>query len=148
MNLTRKTPMLMAWENDYKQHDELIDEQHRAIISTINAIHFLSIKGDDTHIIKHVMTLHSLLELHFRTELLILRQNQSPLLADYEDHANLILESLLNRLDAPNDDHQTQLLFSTFKDWWQRHLELHDNITPFLKDWEGDFCRVADADSI
>jgi hemerythrin len=148
MNLTRKTPMLMTWEDDFSQHNELIDEQHRAIITTINAIHFLTLKGDDTHIIKHVMMLYSQLELHFKTEMLILRQNQSPLLADYEDHANLILASLLDRLDAPTDDHQTQLLFSTFKDWWQRHLQLHDSITPFLEDWEGDFCRVAHADSI
>lgn len=147
MNLTRKSPMLMAWEDDFTQDNELIDEQHRSIITTINAIHFLSLKADDTHIIKHVMMLHSQLQLHFKTEMLILQQNQSPLLAIYEKQAERILEALLDRLDAPNDEHQTPLLFSIFKDWWHNHLLLHQSITPYLEDWEGDFCRVADLNS-
>lgn len=142
MNNAAKLPVLMGWEEKFNQNDELIDEQHRGIVSTINAIHFLYLKGDDTHIIKHVMILHSQLQLHFKTEMLILKEHESPHLKAYEKQANRFLDTLLDSLDAPNDEHQTQFLFEQFKHWWQQHLQLHEEITPYLSGWEGDFCRV------
>ncbi|WP_438971892.1 chemotaxis protein [Methylophaga sp.] len=142
MNNTRKTPMLMGWNDDYDQHKEIIDEQHRSILSTINSIYYLFLKADDTNIIKHVMMLHSQLKIHFQTEILILKKNESPLLANYEKQADAFLDSLLDVCEVKSDEHQTQLLFEKFKSWWQSHLELHKEITPYLFNWRGDYCKI------
>lgn len=142
MIYNRKTPMLITWDDDFSQHKEIIDEQHRAILTTINSIHYLFMKADDTNIIKHVMILHSQLQMHFQTEMLILKQNESPLLAVYEDEADAFLAELLDICDAPNDEHQTPLLFEKFKNWWDDHLELHKEIKPYLFKWDGEYCRT------
>lgn len=137
-----KTPMLVGWHEDFKQHKEIIDEQHRAILATVNSIHYLALKADESNIVKHVMMLHTQLQMHFQTELHILQQHESPLMSVYELQAKEFLDSLLDVLDAKNHEHQTQQLFDKFKTWWQHHLALHEEITPYLFKWEGDFCRV------
>lgn len=136
------TPILMGWQDSFNQHKKIIDEQHRAIITTVNSIYYLHTKADERNLIKHVMYLYSQLQLHFQTEMHILRQHESPQLASYEKGADAFLDSLLNLCDTYTDESQTQQLFEQFKHWWESHLELHKEITPYLFDWEGEFCRV------
>jgi len=134
--------MLVGWEQKFDQHKEIIDDQHRAILTTVNSIHYLFNKDDDANIIKHVMMLYSQLQLHFKTEMMILKDNESPLLAEYEKQADKFLDELIDLCDVPNDEHQTQVLFEKFKAWWQTHLQVHEKITPYLFKWEGDYCRI------
>lgn len=141
MGNAKKTPMLMGWHEEFEQHKEIIDEQHRAILATINSIHYLFMKADDADIIKHIMMLHSQMQMHFKTELLILKQHESPFAEPYEQHAKAFLDSLLDVCDTP-DEHQTQQLFEKFKAWWHEHMTMHEDITPYLFKWEGEFCRV------
>lgn len=142
MTQNKKTPMLLSWHQEFEQDKEIIDEQHRAILASINSIYYLSIKGEESNLIKHLMMFYSQLQLHFKTELLILRQHEAPQVAAYEQHAEALLNSLLDICDVKNLDHQTQTLFEQFKSWWQEHLELHQHITPYLFKWDGEFCRV------
>ncbi|MCX4191407.1 chemotaxis protein [Methylophaga sp. OBS1] len=142
MTQQKKTPLLLSWHKEFEQDKEIIDEQHRAILASINSIYYLFLKGEDNNLIKHLMMLYSQLQMHFKTELLILRQHESPLVSDYEHQAEALLTSLLDICDVKNLDHQTQALFEQFKKWWQAHLQLHQQITPYLFKWDGDFCRV------
>jgi len=142
MKETRKTPVFMGWDAAFEQHKEIIDEQHRSILGTINSIHYLYRKGDVTNIIKHIFLLHAQLKIHFQTELLVLKEHESPQFDDYEQQANAFLDELIDICDVHNQESQAQLLFEKFKVWWQSHLELHEEITPYLFDWEGDFCKV------
>lgn len=139
---TKITPTLMGWQDSFNQHKEIIDEQHRAILTTVNSIYYLHTKADEKNLIKHVMFLYSQLQLHFQTEMQILRQHESPHLAKYEKDADAFLDRLVDLCDRHVDEHQTQMLFEEFKQWWKDHLVLHEDITPYLFDWEGDFCRV------
>lgn len=142
MTQQKKTPLLLSWHKEFEQDKEIIDEQHRAILASINSIYYLFLKGEENNLIKHLMMLYSQLQMHFKTELLILRQHESPLVSDYEHQAEALLTSLLDICDVKNLDHQTQALFEQFKKWWQAHLQLHQQITPYLFKWDGDFCRV------
>ena len=142
MHLSSKIPMLMTWDEHFSQDDGIIDEQHRAIISTINSIHYLFLKQDETNLIRHIIILHSQCQVHFRTELLLLKQYDSPLVENYELAAERFLDALLDIIDVKNDDHQTQRLFETFKTWWNQHLALHEDIAPYLTKWDGEYCRV------
>lgn len=134
--------MLLSWHEEFEQQKEIIDEQHRAILASINSIHYLFLKGEDNNLIKHLMMLYSQLQIHFKTELLILGQHESPLINEYEQQAKDFLDGLLDICEVKNLDHQTQELFEQFKNWWQNHLALHQQITPYLFKWDGDFCRV------
>lgn len=142
MTQHKKTPLLLSWHQEFEQNKEIIDEQHRAILASINSIYYLFLKGEDNGLIKHLMMLYSQLQMHFKTELLILRQYESPLITDYEQQADELLNALLDICDVKNIDHQNQALFEQFKNWWHTHLQLHQQITPYLFKWDGDFCRV------
>lgn len=142
MTQLKKTPLLLSWHEEFEQDKEIIDEQHRAILASINSIYYLFLKGEDNSLIKHLIMLYSQLQMHFKTELLIMRQHESPMVEEYEQHANGLLDSLLDICDVKNIDHQSQTLFEQFKNWWQAHLELHQHITPYLFKWDGEFCRV------
>ncbi|MTI63887.1 chemotaxis protein [Methylophaga sp.] len=142
MTQHKKTPMLLSWHEEFEQHKEIIDEQHRAILASINSVHYLFLKREENNLIKHVMMLYSQLQMHFKTELLILRQYESPLVTDYEKQANDFLDALLDVCEVKNLDSQTQELFEKFRIWWKNHLTLHQQITPYLFKWDGEFCRV------
>jgi hemerythrin len=64
-----KTTLYIAWNDDNKLGIPIIDEQHRAIISTINSLYYFMQIGHGDDIIQPIMIiLEQYVNIHFKTE--------------------------------------------------------------------------------
>ena len=136
-------PLYIVWQDKFVQDEPIIDEQHRGAIAIINSLHYFIQQGYGLKdLMPTVNVLKSYLNFHFKTEQGILHAMESPLLQQYRDEANKIIDEfdIQCRLGLREDDAQVLLVF--LKDWWKTHLKLHKKITPFLQKWEGDYCRT------
>jgi len=62
-----KTTLYIAWNDDNKLGIPIIDEQHRAIISTINSLHYFMQPGHGDDIIQPTMIiLEQYVNIHFK----------------------------------------------------------------------------------
>ncbi|MBL1458651.1 MULTISPECIES: hemerythrin domain-containing protein [unclassified Methylophaga] len=136
-------PLYIVWQDKFVQDEPIIDEQHRGAIAIINSLHYFIQQGYGLKdLMPTVNVLKSYLNFHFKTEQGILHAMESPLLQQYRDEANKIIDEfdIQCRLGLREDDAQVLLVF--LKDWWKTHLKLHKKITPYLHKWEGDYCRT------
>lgn len=136
-------PLYIVWQDKFVQDEPIIDEQHRGAIAIINSLHYFIQQGYGLKdLMPTVNVLKSYLNFHFKTEQGILHAMESPLLQQYRDEANKIIDEfdIQCRLGLREDDAQVLLVF--LKDWWKTHLKLHKKITQYLHKWEGDYCRT------
>jgi len=136
-------PLYIVWQDKFVQDEPIIDEQHRGAIAIINSLHYFIQQGYGLKdLMPTVNVLKSYLNFHFKTEQGILHAMESPLLQQYRDEANKIIDEfdIQCRLGLREDDAQVLLVF--LKDWWKTHLKLHKKITAYLHKWEGDYCRT------
>lgn len=140
-----KKPLYIVWQDNFLQHEPIVDEQHRGAVAIVNSLHYFIQQGYPLqHLKPTVNMLKSYLNFHFITEQGILEAMECPLLKQYRAEA---IETLKDfdacYLQGISEDDPTVLLIC-LRNWWQRHLEFHKKITPFLNDWKGDFCRVTE----
>jgi hemerythrin len=118
-------PLYIVWQDKFVQDEPIIDEQHRGAIAIINSLHYFIQQGYGLKdLMPTVNVLKSYLNFHFKTEQGILHAMESPLLQQYRDEANKIIDEfdIQCRLGLREDDAQVLLVF--LKDWWKTHLKL------------------------
>ncbi|HIC47325.1 MAG TPA: chemotaxis protein [Methylophaga aminisulfidivorans] len=136
-------PLLLVWQDEFSQQVPIIDEQHRAILATINSLHYFLQQGlEFESLLPTVKLLISYIVFHYKTEEGILNSTEYPELKNYQQQMdNLITEFKVVCEHAKHQKRPEQVLIF-LKDWWQAHLEEHKTITPYLHDWSGEYCRV------
>ena len=84
--------LFIVWDEEYNLGIPIIDEQHRAIVSTINTYHyFVTNKMEGIALKPTLTTLDQYSKLHFATEEEIFSQTEYPdTLKHKELHGNLI----------------------------------------------------------
>jgi len=138
-----KNTLYIIWQKSFEQDESIVDEQHHALLATINSLHYFLQQGHALDIlIPTVKLVLSYLRFHNSTEEGILRaagypeldkyiQNNEKVIADFKA---LCREALLNK--------DPDLVLKFLKKWWVSHLENHDNIKLYIMDASGQYCRV------
>jgi len=136
-------PLLITWQDEFFQGEALIDEQHRAILATINSFHYFLQQGLGVEaLMPTVNILVSYLRFHMKTEEGILRGADYPDLANYIAISNELTDEFMGVCQLAIDDQSPDGVLQFLSAWWQSHLESHEKTTPFLVNFTGQYCRV------
>lgn len=136
-------PFFINWQDDFIQGEALVDEQHRAVLATINSFHYFLQQGLGVEaLMPTVNILVSYLRFHMKTEEGILRGSHYPDLDDYIAVSNELTEEFMAICQLAIDDQNPDDLLQFLKAWWQSHLKMHEKTTPFLVNFTGQYCRV------
>jgi len=129
------TPLYLTWSDDFSQDGDLIiDEQHRAIVATINSLHYFLQQGHGLKgLIPTIKIVSQYIQFHAKTEEGILLENEYENIAEYIDKAkqDLTAYNKACRVALTEQDPQHLLIF--LKNWWNQHLKDHNELSGDLK---------------
>ena len=131
------------WQEEDEQNEMIIDEQHRAIIATINSFYYFLAQGYDIQELKPTLELIlKYMLFHLKTEEGILHTTEYPYISRYAEIQKATILGLKEaiRNAAQYNEPEEVLLF--LKHWWKNHLLEHETITPYCHDWTGEYCHV------
>lgn len=131
------------WQESDEQGEMIIDEQHRAIVATINSFYYFLSQGYDVQELKP--TLELLLKymlFHLKTEEGILHTTEYPYLSRYAEIQKSTIAGLKEAINNATQFKQPDEVLVFLKNWWLSHLKEHEAITPFCHDWSGEYCHV------
>ena len=136
-------PLFINWQDEFIQGEQLIDEQHRAVLATINSFHYFLQQGLGIEaLMPTVNILVSYLKFHMKTEEGILRGAHYPDLASYIAMNNESTDEFMAVCQLAIDAQHPDGLLLFLKEWWQSHLEMHEKTTPYIVNYTGQYCRL------
>lgn len=136
-------PLLINWQDDFLQGAALIDEQHRAVTATINSFHYFLNQGQDVEtLMPTVNILISYLRFHMTTEEGILRAADYPNLEQYIESSHEAIKGLREGCQRAIDEQDPSRVLLFLKEWWRLHLEMHDELLPYITLSDGEYCRL------
>ncbi|MBL4637758.1 MAG: chemotaxis protein [Proteobacteria bacterium] len=136
-------PLFINWQDEFIQGEQLIDEQHRAVLATINSFHYFLQQGLGIEaLMPTVNILVSYLKFHMKTEEGILRGARYPELASYIAMNNESTDEFMAVCQLAIDEQSPDGLLLFLKEWWQSHLEMHEKTTPYIVNYTGQYCRL------
>ncbi len=127
--------LYIVWNEQNNLGINIIDEQHRSIVSTINTFHYFVKKEIGDEAVNSVLKiLEQYTYLHFKTEeALILEANYPEFQEHFELHKTLIKKTQEIARDVSiNKD--TDEILHFLKKWWLNHINIEDRkYAPFVK---------------
>lgn len=119
--------LYIIWEEGYNLGIPIIDEQHRAIVSTINTYHYFATHGRAEKALKPTfVTLDQYTKTHFMTEESILEEIEYPELASHlELHAELS-KSMIEIAKEAVQEEDYDIVLNFLRKWWLRHIRVED----------------------
>jgi len=130
-------PLLINWNESFLTGVEIVDEQHRGIVSIINSLHFAQPRANACFLQPATEMIMGYTQIHFSTEIMLLKEAGYPRLRDQErQHEHLIAESdrLAKACLEEGEDPGEYLDF--LKEWWQVHI-IHEDMgfSGFMRDY-------------
>ena len=106
----------------------ILDEQHRGIVSIINSLHYsMSVRGDETLLKPTTEMIIGYTQIHFKTETELLAESGYPKLREHRAlHDQLIADAdnIFQRCLKEGGDPAPFLNF--LKEWWLVHITRED----------------------
>lgn len=127
--------LYIKWEVGYNIGIPIIDEQHRAIVSTINTYHYFYSRGKEETVLKPTLiTLNQYTKTHFITEESIIEQTDYPDVLNHKTlHSDLITRMRMIVIEAVQENNAPNVLHF-LKSWWLSHIRIEDvKYAPFVK---------------
>lgn len=119
--------LYIVWKEGYELGIPIIDEQHRAIVSTINTFHYFTINGMAEKVLKPTfISLKQYAKTHFLTEERILKKTEYP---DIDIHNNLHNELMKKMTDIARkslEETDSRLALNFLRKWWLYHIRQED----------------------
>jgi len=138
-----KNNLYIVWQDSFIQDEGILDEQHHALLATINSLHYFLRQGQGLDVLMPtVKILFNYLRFHSKTEEGILRAAKYPRLAEYIDESEEMISDFkaICRDSLVHKEPDQVLLF--LRQWWQKHLESHEELALYLTDSSGQYCRL------
>ena len=121
--------VLIEWKPQYNLGIPIVDEQHRAIVATINSLHFGIQNKQGESILKPVINMiREYTRVHFEIEESFLKSCDYP---DLEAHQKMHeeLKRTLSKIGDESLGNQNPLEFLEFmKEWWVDHICQKDRL--------------------
>ena len=120
---------LMTWSSKYSVGVEILDNQHKALLSILNEFHAASMNGRAKEVAGRLMRqIVSLANEHFSTEQRLMESTKYPGLADHRaKHQELAarLAEFVSLHEKGDTTMYTQLLYF-MRDWLSKHMQTED----------------------
>lgn len=65
-----------------------------------------------------------------------------PDLDSYITMSNQLTDDFMATCQFAIDEKSTDGVLQFLKAWWQSHLEMHEDITPYIVNFTGQYCRI------
>ena len=143
MSRTANRHAYIHWQASDEQGEMIIDEQHRAIVATINSFYYFLSQGYGVQELKP--TLELLLKymlFHLKTEEGILHTIEYPDLTRYAEIQKSTITGLKEAISHATQYDEPEEVLQFLKNWWLSHLKEHEATTPFCHNWSGEYCHV------
>ena len=130
-----RNTLYIVWHDDKSLDISIIDEQHRAIVSIINSLHYFMLAGHGNDIIKPTMImLTQYTDIHFQTEEAIMTEASYPAFDQHIAlHRALLRKTKELSIDA-NRNKDSMMVLKFLKKWWLDHINKQDRkYTPYVK---------------
>ena len=125
------TGQIVSWEKKYATGIELIDTQHRKLVSLTNELYRACLSGDDVDVFREAMkSMVNYVRFHFSAEQKLLENINFPGHADHKMQHDTLIMNILETVDdyrkgkpfVPNN------FVRTLKDWVFGHIAVHDKV--------------------
>lgn len=119
--------LYIVWEEGYNLGIPIIDEQHRAIVSTINTFHYFVTRGMTGTVLKPTLiTLEQYTKTHFTTEEYILEQTEYPETINHKK-LHIFLTSKMSEIAlAVIPENDSDIVLKFLRKWWLNHIRVED----------------------
>lgn len=136
-------PLFVVWNDTFIQNVPIIDEQHRGVLATLNSLHYFLQNGLPFEALKPTVDmLAKYVMFHLKTEEQILREQEYHGVEVYIQSTKAFRDSFNKMYQDARSNNEPELVLLFVKKWWQSHLALHEEITPYLTDFTGNFCKL------
>lgn len=124
------SPLFIVWGPSNTLGIPIIDEQHRAIVSTINSFYFFVKHGSGPRMVAPVLgILEHYTAIHFKLEEELMRRAAYPGLAEHTAlHRKLADRTRAIGLEAARDYDVDMKALSFLKEWWLDHINKEDRL--------------------
>ena len=129
-------PLYIVWKEDHHIGIPILDEQHHAIVATINSLYFFIQEGWGLSALKPTLSIIKVYSaFHSKTEEGLLLKLQYPSLIKHIDCQKQFEKKVDEITDEAITSRDPQVLLSFLRDWWRNHLllEHQDYVTYFDK---------------
>lgn len=138
-------PLYIVWQKEFEQGNAIIDEQHRGVLATINSLNYFLKQGSNLqHLMPTIKILVSYLMFHYKTEEGILVASEYPNMEEYAEKTTRRMADFKNACEEAIKSDDPEIVLRFLGKWWRDHVAYHEKFSPFLSDWQGEYCRVED----
>jgi len=115
----------IVWKEEYNTGINIIDEQHRGIISAINTLHHFIQDGRGEDILKSTMIiLEQYIDIHFKTEEALMEKSEY---SEFKEHLELHKKWDENTKKlVMNKDTDSSEVLKFLRTWWIEHINKED----------------------
>jgi len=120
--------LLIVWNDLNQTGVKILDEQHRGIVTIINALHYsLFVREKDTLLSPTVEMVMGYTKIHFKTEMEFLEEAGYPGLQEHHaQHERLIADAENVFMDCLKEGGEPTPFLKFLKDWWLVHINRED----------------------
>lgn len=140
-------PLYIVWQDSFEQGNAIIDEQHRGVLATVNSLNYFLKQGASLKdLMPTIKMLVNYLMFHYRTEEGILNASEYPNMDEYTDKTSARMGDFKKACEEAIIQDEPEIVLQFLGEWWQRHVAYHEEFSPFLTEWTGEYCRVDNAE--
>ena len=120
--------LLIVWNESKHIGVNIVDEQHRGIVSIINSLHYsLSLRDAESFLRPTAEMIMGYTQIHFKTEIGLLQDSGYPWLREHMDqHDQLIADADRIFADCLKEGGDPTKFLNFLKDWWLVHIARED----------------------
>lgn len=139
-------PLYIVWRNEFEQGNAIVDEQHRGVLATINSLNYFLQQGADLkHLMPTIKMLVNYVMFHYKTEQGILSASEYPEMDKYASKTTKRMIDFKDACEKAIRQDEPEIVLKFLGEWWERHVNYHNEFSPFLTEWQGGYCRVNEA---
>ena len=121
-----RLPYIM-WSEKNDLGINIVDEQHRSLVSIINTLHFFDSEDQGAEMLVSVKkSLKGYIDIHFKTEDLLMRAARFPGLEQHIEQHQILAAKTSDVLQKAEQTKNPKMALSFLKGWWLEHINIED----------------------
>lgn len=119
--------LYIIWEDRNNLGIDIVDEQHRAIVSTINSYHYCLLNGKAKIALKPILiTLEQYTKIHFMTEENLFEVTEYPGKKEHKNLHETLSKKLVKIAEESILEKDYYVVLQFLKRWWLSHIRVED----------------------
>ncbi len=118
-------PLYIVWNDEFNTQVPIINEQHRAIASTINTLYYFIQEGFEVEDLAPTLNIISTyVEFHARTEEGMLHKTECESIDDPYESFRVFQMAFKRARQEAEDYKDSMILLNFLRKWWYEHLNV------------------------